>query len=175
MSILRALAVIALTVTLAGCSNKYRVETYDAPTTRLTPAATFYVAMPADGIYEDIIYVRSGEMTANAIYSELLMHVDQVEIGIVPGQEVDEALEEAFLLGATHLFHASIIHWEDRATEWSRQTDKLTLRLVVYEVASGQEISSTVARASTEWGSLGGDHPQELLPEMVRTFVTPLF
>lgn len=78
-------------------------------------------------------------------------------------------------LDLTYVRQPVILNWEDRATEWSGIPDKITLKLAVYEVQSGKLITSTVTSASSKWATFGGDHPQDLLPEPMKRFVTPLF
>jgi hypothetical protein len=65
--------------------------------------------------------------------------------------------------------------WEDRATEWSGIPDKITIKYSVYEVETGKPLASSITAASSKWGTLGGDHPQELLPVPTQQFVDKLF
>jgi len=53
--------------------------------------------------------------------------------------------------------------------------DRITIKIVVWDVKSGESISSTVLRASSKWATLGGDHPQDLLPGAITPFINKLF
>ena len=68
-----------------------------------------------------------------------------------------------------------ILHWEDRATQWSGKTDKITIKYSVYDTATGQVLASSVMSASSKWATFGGDHPQDLLPHPTQQFVDKLF
>ena len=58
-----------------------------------------------------------------------------------------------------------ILHWDDRATEWSGKPDKIEIKISVYNARLGTELASSVQSASRKWATFGGDHPQDLLPE----------
>jgi hypothetical protein len=173
--LIRYLAALALSISLSGCASKYRVDTYEAPIAHLDKQASFYIVLPADGRYGAIVYPGSGATTAQAVSNALLMHVDKTVIGTTTGEESDAALIQARQRTLTYVFVATILNWEDRATEWSGIPDKITLKFAVYETQSGKLVSSTVTSASSKWGTLGGDHPQDLLPEPTQRFVDPLF
>ncbi|HVA12975.1 MAG TPA: DUF4823 domain-containing protein, partial [Stellaceae bacterium] len=55
-------------------------------------------------------------------------------------------------------------------TEWSGLPDRITLKLTVYDVATGQRLTGTVLSSHSSWWTLGGDHPQDLLPETLKPF-----
>ena len=73
------------------------------------------------------------------------------------------------------MFQPQILNWIDRATEWSGIPDRITIKLIVYEVESGKDVASVMSRASSKWGTLGGDHPQDLLPRVMAEFTKLLF
>jgi hypothetical protein len=68
-----------------------------------------------------------------------------------------------------------ILHWEDRATEWSALPDKIEIKISVYDASLGTELASSVLTGRSKWATLGGDHPQDLLPEPVRGYVDALY
>jgi hypothetical protein len=173
--LIRIVAAVVLSISLAGCASKYRVDAYEAPTTHLDKQASFYVVLPEDGRYGATVYPGSGATTAQAVTAALLVHVDKAVVGTTAGEDLDAALAQAKQRALTHVFVTTILNWEDRATEWSGIPDKLTLKFAVYEAPSGKLVSSTVTSASSKWGTMGGDHPQDLLPEPTRKFVDPLF
>lgn len=172
---IRFLGLLLLSLSLAGCVSKYRVDSYEKPSAHLDRASSFYVTLPADGQYGDTGYPGSGGATAQAVRAALLTHVDKVVIGTVPNENLESALTQAKQQGLSHVFQTSILNWEDRATEWSGIPDKITLKLAVYNAQSGAMVSSTVTSASSKWGTFGGDHPQDLLPVPTKTFADQLF
>jgi hypothetical protein len=175
LQLIRYLGALVLSISLAGCASKYRVDAYEAPATHLDKQASFYIALPADGRYGAIVYPGSGAATAQAAANALSIHVEKTVIGTTSGEQLDAALIQARQNALTHVFMTTILNWEDRATEWSGISDKITLKFAVYETQSGKLVSSTVTSASSKWGTLGGDHPQDLLPEPTQRFVDPLF
>ena len=68
-----------------------------------------------------------------------------------------------------------IVHWEDRATEWSLKSDKVEVKITVHDVARGRMLASAVVSGSSGLLTIGGDHPQDLLPEPMDSYVGSLF
>lgn len=85
---------------------------------------------------------------------------------ILGGTEVEpsEAVSVAGAADADFLVYPQIVHWSDRATEWSGIPDRITLDLTIYDIATGDVLNRQEIRASSRWATFGGDHPQELLP-----------
>jgi hypothetical protein len=166
--------VFVIGLLVAGCAKKYKVDAYDGPATRLERSASFYVTLPKDAVYGRKTYLQSGQQTAQAAAGALAHYVHTIE-SADKVQDLKESLATAKAKGLTHVLESMIINWEDRATEWSGKTDKLTVKFVVYEVETGKPIASTITRASSPWGTFGGDHPQELLPHPTQQFVATLF
>ena len=77
--------------------------------------------------------------------------------------------------GATYLVAPEILHWEDRATEWSGKPDRVDVDIRVIAPTSGAVIASSVISGKSKWATFGGDHPQDLLPEPVDEYVGTLF
>jgi len=68
-----------------------------------------------------------------------------------------------------------ILHWEDRATEWSGKPDVIEVRLTLIDVASGRPLDETVISGKSKWATFGGDHPQELLAVPFEQYAAALF
>jgi hypothetical protein len=164
MTMRQFVTVLLTALAVASCSSKYRVDSLEKPITELAKQAGFYVTLPADGRYEDRIFEQSGANVAQAAATALLRHSQNVEMGTVPGEDLASALAHARQEGLNYVFQPTILHWEDRATEWSGITDKITLKFSVVDTSTEQTVSSTETRASSKWGTLGGDHPQDLVP-----------
>jgi len=69
---------------------------------------------------------------------------------------------------AEFFVYPQIVHWSDRATEWSGIPDRITLNMTIYDVTTGTVLNRQEIKASSRWATFGGDHPQELLPELMR-------
>ena len=49
------------------------------------------------------------------------------------------------------------------------------MRLQLIEASSGEILDSAVISGKSKWATFGGDHPQELLPELLRQYAGRLF
>jgi hypothetical protein len=74
-----------------------------------------------------------------------------------------------------YLVYPTILEWEDRATEWSMLPDRASINVDIVDVTDGRTIESVVINDKSGIATLGGDHPQDLLPIPVEEFVSTLF
>ena len=170
---MRVISVFALAL-FASCVHTSELVPTVSGSTRFSKADSFYVSLPRDGEYEGRPYVGSGLQTARAIEAELLRHTSTVRVG--SAVELREAARAA-ARGEELRFVVvpTILHWEDRATEWSGILDKLEVRLDVVEVEGGTTLHSVGIKGKSKWATFGGDHPQDLLPEPLEEFFSGLF
>jgi hypothetical protein len=103
-----------------------------------------------------------------------MRHLTRVEQAERP-ETYQRAMEAAKKIGATYLIDPSIAHWEDRATEWSGISDKVELQISIYDTATGRLIERGTVSGRSGLATLGGDHPQDLLPPPVNQYVDSLF
>ena len=116
----------------------------------------------------------SGATVVQAVDRALAPHADKV-FQAPTVEDLSAVLPKARQGGFKYVFASTILHWEDRATEWSGVLDKLSVKFQVYDAGTGEKLAATVADASSKWATFGGDHPQDLLPEMTQRFVDSLF
>jgi hypothetical protein len=90
-------------------------------------------------------------------------------------QSFDNALNFAVEGGFKYLVYPTILHWEDRATEWSALPDRVEVKVDIIEAATANLIDSVVITGKSGLATFGGDHPQDLLPNPVSEFVSQLF
>lgn len=64
---------------------------------------------------------------------------------------------------------------EDRATERNGKSDKISMKYIIIDVGSGEEIASTGVSVSRKWATLGGDHPEDFVPQTVQDLIDSLF
>lgn len=159
---------------LTGCVSKYATDAYHAPLASLKRSAGFYVMQPANGSYGSIQYAESGKQTAQAVAEALESYTDRV-VAASSVQSLSTARRKAQSQSLKYVFEPTILHWEDRATEWSGIPDKITVKYAVYDSKTGKLIASETERASSKWATFGGDHPQDLLPVPTKDFVARLF
>lgn len=156
---------------LSGCANSYQANSIKAPSTKISANSKFYVTKPKDGVYGNTNYAGSGQMTSAAIAAELGKKGGEVVVAETV-ETMETAKEKASSASADYLFVSKILHWEDRATEWSLLSDKITMNYVIFEVSTGEKVASTTASATSGLATFGGDHPQDLLPKTVQNFLS---
>ena len=140
----------------------------------LDPNGTAYVSMPKNGRYGDIVYDRSGFQTLMAVRSAFSPHLRSVKTASATTDRYS-ALQEARASGYTYLIQPEILHWEDRATEWSGLLDKIKLKITVFDVTTGKVLDSAQLEAQGKWATLGGDHPEQLLRQPLTDYANSLF
>jgi len=160
---------------LPGCAHTYEL-TKSRQTAEPIMKATdsVYVAIPKDGVYGSTIYQGSGTTAAQELVGALAKRLRRVE----PGREYqpfDEALKTARDKGYTHLVYPIILHWEDRATEWSGISDRVEIKVELINAGTGETLDSAIIKGKSKWATFGGDHPQDLLPKPIEDFIASLF
>jgi hypothetical protein len=70
-------------------------------------------------------------------------HLQKVTTG-TKTEELDQAFASAKAGGFTYLLYPQILHWEDRATEWSAKPDLATVKLSTYTAETGQLLDSAM-------------------------------
>jgi len=142
---------------------------------RLTGASmAFYVAMAPPGAFGDTVYPESGRQTTNAIATGLSGRGHTARVGDAP-EEAEQALDSARSAKADYLVYPVVEHWEERATEWSGIPDRIRVAIRVYESESGRLVDASTVTGTSRWGTLGGDHPQDLLEPGLEPYFNDLF
>jgi hypothetical protein len=157
-----------------GCTAKYQTSRPVIVPDRLDPAAAILVSTPSDGNYEEIRYPGSGDSTSHAVVSAFSRYAARVD-RLSETMDCPEALERADAGTYKYLACPTIMHWEDRATEWSGKRDRVAIRLQVFEIASGRIIDSVLIEGKSKWATFGGDHPQDLLSDPIDRHVATLY
>lgn len=160
---------------LWGCADSHSLNVTESNiTTTINSTQSVYIALSKDGSYGNHHYNGSGMMLSQTIQTSLIKRLYNVEIAGKP-ELFPEALNSAKRGGYDYLFYPTIMHWEDRATEWSAKPDKVTVKIAVIDVDTQTEIKSAVVDGKSGIVTFGGDHPQDLLPEPVEKFTAQLF
>ena len=162
---------LAAAVCVAGCTSTYNSTTVQPATAKLQRGKSIAIATPANGSYDGQIYASSGESTAAAVHTAF-SHYGSAKI--IPSCDVIACLRET-ANAADYLVVPEILHWEDRATEWSGIKDKIEVKLSVYQGNADDLLASATLNGKSKWATFGGDHPQDLLPEPIAHYVGSLF
>lgn len=173
-SLLRRLAGLLLVSSICACADTHQV--LRAPQTRSTSIArseSFYVSVPKDGAFGSRLYIRSGDMTTDAIFSALARKGVRAERGAVL-ESISAGIDATRARGLSFLVFPTILHWEDRATEWSSKPDRVEVKIDVVEAATGSTVDTVLICGVSGIATLGGDHPQDLLPNPIAKYLDEL-
>ena len=170
---MKVLFIVSISIFLSSCVASYNQQILKDATLKLERGKGVFISTPKNGWYGKIEYKNSGKMTANAVRAAFSrfsnsVYISEECLGL-------ECLKTALATQYAYYVVPEILHWEDRATEWSGIADKIDIKISVYDVTLGSEISSTVIRGTSKWATFGGDHPQDLLPEPVNYYVQSLY
>ena len=163
-----------LALLLFGCEHTYEIQRSSDDSEKLNTSGSAYVALPNDGRFEQTVYYGSGKKTANAVLFAFSSYLQNVVIG-KKTENMDQALKSANEGGFTYLIYPEILHWEDRATEWSGRQDRLMLKVTLANTTTGEAIDNAVLKGTSKWGTWGGDHPEDLLAEPLKNYAATLF
>ena len=171
---MRALTTLFLALFILGCEHTYEVQRTNVGTEKLKSSGSAYVALPNDGRFEQTLYHGSGKKLANAILIAFSPYLKTVVIG-EKIERLDQALKTAGNGNHTYLIYPEILHWEDRATEWSGKQDRIIVKVTLTNVATGETLDSGIIKGTSKWGTWGGDHPEDLLAEPLNNYAVSLF
>jgi hypothetical protein len=173
LELFHLLAIAVVTITSAGCSSSYK---FAAPTVvgdRLDASRGVAISKPANGVFNGTAYGQSGRMTADAVRSAFARHADHVAlIANCHGPDCLGHLDSATF---GYYVQPEILHWEDRATEWSGKSDRVEIRMTVYDTATSERLAHGTYSGKSKWATFGGDHPQDLLAKPTGRFVADLY
>lgn len=170
---MKTAALLFASLFLAGCSAKYQSLDIKQSNERLKPNEKVFIATPKNGFYSETVYQSSGQETASAVQAAFSRYTDSVTIS---SQCTDvECLARTYPLQTGLFVVPSILHWEDRATEWSMKPDKIEVKISVYNAQDNSLITSTIISGASKIATWGGDHPQDLLATPVNRYVASLY
>jgi len=130
--------VVILMLILASCSSKYKTDNFQAPSQPLSSSRTAYVMMARDGYYGAKTYAGSGRTVSQNLHSAISVHLSKSELAQTT-ESLDQALAKARAMAAAYLFDPMILNWEDRATQWSGRPDRISIKITVWDAASGKK------------------------------------
>lgn len=173
---MRLLFSVLSVLLVLGCADSHKLtrSSGSQSVVSLQPQASAYVAMPTDGRYGRTVYTGSGAMTAQVIASAFAPYLQKVSTS-TKTEELEQAMASAKAGGFTYLFYPQILHWEDRATEWSGKSDIVAVKLSVLSTKTGELLDSVVIEGKSGLSTFGGDHPQDLLPKPMSQYAASLF
>ncbi len=172
---MKSILIILALAMLTACADSHKLTRVgshkDQP---LTGSESIYISTSQDGVYESKTYKGSGVNTTQILKSSFAKHARRVQSSR-SHETYDAALQYAKSNKFDVLVYPTILHWEDRATEWSGIPDKVEVKIEVVDLKTGKTIEEAVVSGKSGWATLGGDHPQDLLPKPTEDFVSSLY
>ncbi|MDA7618186.1 DUF4823 domain-containing protein [Verrucomicrobia bacterium] len=163
----------SIVVALSGCVSAYHhTDAWNAESP-LEQGKSVIISIPEDGRYGGDVYRNSGEMTSEAVKLAFSRYSSNVEI--TDEYKTIDSIRSKLPGHYAYFVEPSILHWEERATEWSGKPDRIEIQIQVYDVVSGLEIFRRIYSGKSKWATFGGGHPQDLLPEPTQKFVDSLY
>lgn len=138
------IAALAVALALSGCISKRELLT--TMQGRVPAGSKIAVFVPADGTSFGEKYPQSGEVVSRKLAAALCQYFPGASVGFE---------------SADYRIVPQILHWEDRATEWSAKPDRVKISLPLYR--GSNLVGSAMVSAKSSWWTFGGDHPEDLL------------
>lgn len=158
-------------VLVSGCSAKYMQNDLSVPNSKLSSGKSLIIATPVNGRYGDDTYQASGEMTANAARAAFARYSNSITVS--PSCSDIDCLKNHQSFG--YYVVPEILHWEERATEWSGLPDRIEIKVAIYDGETFEAVASTIFSGKSKWATFGGDHPQDLLQEPINSYIESLY
>jgi hypothetical protein len=169
------ISLAAVVLIFAGCADTHQlVRQNENNSTKLDKNCAVYVAVSRDGRYGDINYEGSGATTSQIIMAAFAKYLSRIE-SAPEYESLNTNLTKARNDGFSHLVYPMILHWEDRATEWSGLSDKIRVKISLFDVSTGQQLDGAIISGESGLATFGGDRPQDLLAKPMDEYVTRLF
>ncbi|WP_419736521.1 DUF4823 domain-containing protein [Pseudomonas sp. COR18] len=161
------LSVVLMTMLASGCTATYVQKDVTTNPGKLASNQAVSIATPVDGRYETTTYKASGIMTASAVRAAFAQYSNKVTV-------YDSCADLVCIRkqgGAGYYVVPEILHWEDRATEWSGIPDRIEVKLAIYGQEGEEPLASTIVSGKSKWATFGGDHPQDLLQKPIDVYL----
>jgi hypothetical protein len=169
----RIIIVTLLSLYLTACADTQHLIRQNNQT-KLPTNASIYVSVPEDGRYGLTQYNGSGRMVSQVIRTSFSIFTNKIEISSKVESSA-ESLANAKSNNAQYLIAPTILQWEDRATEWSGIPDRVIVKIDIIDALTDKIIDSATITGKSGLGTMGGDHPQDLLPKPMNEYASSLF
>jgi len=166
--------VLFITIFLSSCTDTYQLKRTQGAGIESNKISTAYIALPKDGSYGSIQYSGSGTIVAQDIGAAFSPYLREAIIG-TQFESIEEAIRSASKLQFDYLVYPNILHWEDRATEWSGRSDVISVKVTIIDVSSSKVVDSVVIEGKSKTASWGGDRPEDLLAKPLKDYAAVLF
>jgi len=161
---MRTSFVIAAGFTLSACAYQtvQMLPGHGGPAA-LTSGDIPCVMVAADGAYGSRVYAGSGRTVSTQIVS--VVRRTWPEATLVEPPDENEAATRCGALGSNYLIVPTLLHWEDRATNWSGVRDHIDVEVHLLRIAPKELLRSMTFEARNNWFTLVDAAPSELLDD----------
>ncbi len=171
-NVVRSAWCVFVAVVLTGCASPVMPE-YNAPISRKVPldsGARVYVTWARDGFFEGRRYETSGEAAAYQLAEAARTRFAGSDMATGEMPEA-ESLKMARQLKARYVLSPTILHWEDRATEWSGRPDKIAIEVVARDAGTGEILDLCDMNTECSYFAPAGQQPEALLPGLFAAYL----
>lgn len=159
---------------LSGCADTHQLARAPGKALTSSQQESAYVGLPQDGRLGHTSYPGSGALTAQAVAVAFSPYFGKVTVGM-KYEDFSIAQQTAKAGGYAYLLYPDILHWEDRATEWSGRPDQASVKVSVIDANTGKILDSAVVSGKSGLATFGGDRPEHLLPKPLADYAATLF
>jgi len=169
---IKKMLIVLSSFLVLGCVSTYNYSILQSPETKMDASKGVLISIPEDGWYQNTQYHNSGRMTANAVRAAFSKNAYIVDIS---DECNEDCLDNINVDEYGYYVKPLILHWEERATEWSGKQDRIEIQIIIFDVATKEELSNFSYSGKSKWMSFGGDHPQDLLQTPTNKAVNNLY
>jgi hypothetical protein len=162
---------LALTQVAVAASGVEIIRTSSGKVT-LNRSDSAYVMVPADGRMGGTNYGGSGIEVSSTLAGAFSRYLT-TSMGR-QGESLEDALKAARKHNLGYVIMPTILHWEDRKSQWSMQPDRISLKLSIYNAKTGKELDEVVINNRSSRMNWGGK-PQDLLNEPFASYAATVF
>lgn len=161
---LMLLRLLIATLILSSCYPARRyVEPVPVQSDKLAVSRDDTVAIitPKDGGFSGHIYAGSGNVVAQKTLEYLRRSIDESNIRLYRSEDEYTRSKENFLV--KYVIKPEILHWEDRATNWSGLPDVVKIDLYLVDAASSKNVNIIKFVATSSWWTFVNRAPDLML------------
>jgi len=129
----------------------------------VTPNDSVAIMLATDGTYGGKIYRGSGRLMTSRIKQSLIGKVKNAPI--VESAALKNAFAYCKKENIPFLIKPSVLHWEDRATNWSALPDIIKIELTLLNSENQAVINTILFNASSSWWTFVNNPSEDMLDE----------
>lgn len=153
---------VAATLGIEACAYSiHSVRPGNAPAAIPSASDSVCVMLAADGIYGTRTYAGSGRAVSNRILTAV--RAQRPFAQLIEVTDEDQAAQLCVAKGGSYLLSPIILHWEDRATNWSGVRDLIKIEVRLIRIEPRTLVRSTEFEARNNWFTFVNADPSELL------------